>query len=124
MAERVGFARNRDEPKASRVVAGNTPEPPTDEPTGEEVWRRGWDSNPRAGLPDKPLSRRPRYDHFGTSPQRQVMPQARHVFAYRSVVGSPEATRPSTLEEPLHQRPALAVEHRRRSTSTRWFSAG
>ena len=32
-----------------------------------EVWRRGWDSNPRA-LADKTLSRRPRYDHFGTSP--------------------------------------------------------
>ena len=30
-------------------------------------WRRGWDSNPRA-LSDKTLSRRPRYDHFGTSP--------------------------------------------------------
>jgi hypothetical protein len=30
-------------------------------------WRRGWDSNPRA-LADKTLSRRPRYDHFGTSP--------------------------------------------------------
>jgi hypothetical protein len=34
-------------------------------------WRRGWDSNPRA-LADKTLSRRPRYDHFGTSPQRRV----------------------------------------------------
>ena len=32
-----------------------------------EGWRRGWDSNPRA-LSDKTLSRRPRYDHFGTSP--------------------------------------------------------
>jgi hypothetical protein len=31
------------------------------------LWRRGWDSNPRA-LADKTLSRRPRYDHFGTSP--------------------------------------------------------
>ena len=31
------------------------------------MWRRGWDSNPRA-LADKTLSRRPRYDHFGTSP--------------------------------------------------------
>jgi hypothetical protein len=31
------------------------------------IWRRGWDSNPRA-LSDKTLSRRPRYDHFGTSP--------------------------------------------------------
>ena len=31
------------------------------------IWRRGWDSNPRA-LADKTLSRRARYDHFGTSP--------------------------------------------------------
>ena len=30
-------------------------------------WRRGWDSNPRA-LSDNTLSRRARYDHFGTSP--------------------------------------------------------
>jgi hypothetical protein len=34
---------------------------------GGVYWRRGWDSNPRA-LSDKTLSRRPRYDHFGTSP--------------------------------------------------------
>ena len=34
---------------------------------GLKGWRRGWDSNPRA-LSDKTLSRRPRYDHFGTSP--------------------------------------------------------
>jgi hypothetical protein len=33
------------------------------------LWRRGWDSNPRA-LSDKTLSRRPRYDHFGTSPSQ------------------------------------------------------
>src|SRR6476469_7854684 len=32
-----------------------------------EDWRRGWDSNPRVRS-DKTLSRRPRYDHFGTSP--------------------------------------------------------
>ncbi len=31
------------------------------------LWRRGWDSNPRA-LSDNTLSRRARYDHFGTSP--------------------------------------------------------
>jgi hypothetical protein len=39
----------------------------------EGGWRRGWDSNPRA-LSDKTLSRRPRYDHFGTSPQRPARP--------------------------------------------------
>ena len=32
-----------------------------------DLWRRGWDSNPRA-LSDNTLSRRARYDHFGTSP--------------------------------------------------------
>ena len=31
------------------------------------LWRRGWDSNPRA-LSDKRFSRPPRYDHFDTSP--------------------------------------------------------
>src|SRR3990172_8507491 len=35
---------------------------------GSEGWGRGWDSNPRAAFGDKTLSRRPRYDHFGTSP--------------------------------------------------------
>ena len=33
------------------------------------LWRRGWDSNPRA-LSDKRFSRPPRYDHFDTSPYR------------------------------------------------------
>ena len=34
---------------------------------GEDLQRRGWDSNPRA-LADKRFSRPPRYDHFDTSP--------------------------------------------------------
>ena len=33
----------------------------------KRMWRRGWDSNPRA-LSDKRFSRPPRYDHFDTSP--------------------------------------------------------
>ena len=33
----------------------------------KKMWRRGWDSNPRA-LSDKRFSRPPRYDHFDTSP--------------------------------------------------------
>ena len=32
----------------------------------KKMWRRGWDSNPRA-LSDKRFSRPPRYDHFDTS---------------------------------------------------------
>ena len=39
------------------------------------IWRRGWDSNPRA-LSSKTLSRRPRYDHFGTSPGVRPRTQA------------------------------------------------
>ena len=34
---------------------------------------------PTCRLPDKPLSRRSRYDHFGTSPQEQVTRQKSHV---------------------------------------------
>ena len=33
------------------------------------IWRRGWDSNPRA-LARKLISSQPRYDHFDTSPGR------------------------------------------------------
>ena len=39
--------------------------------TKDRVWRRGWDSNPRA-LSDNTLSRRARYDHFGTSPTERA----------------------------------------------------
>ena len=35
------------------------------------LWRRGWDSNPRA-LSDKRFSRPPRYDHFDTSPNLRL----------------------------------------------------
>ena len=31
------------------------------------IWRRGWDSNPRA-VSDKLISSQPRYDHFDTPP--------------------------------------------------------
>ena len=31
---------------------------------------------PTCRLPDKTLSRRPRYDHFGTSPNRSIIPGA------------------------------------------------
>ena len=50
---------------AARLNPASTPRPST-----ARDWRRGWDSNPRA-LADKTLSRRPRYDHFGTSPDRE-----------------------------------------------------
>ena len=38
----------------------------------EKVWRRGWDSNPRA-LSDKRFSRPPRYDRFDTPPYMKVL---------------------------------------------------
>ena len=50
---------------AARLNPASTPRPST-----ARDWRRGWDSNPRA-LADKTLSRRPSYDHFGTSPDRE-----------------------------------------------------
>ena len=50
----------------------------------KKMWRRGWDSNPRA-LSDKRFSRPPRYDHFDTSPTiylsaASVSPQRQDVF--------------------------------------------
>ena len=50
----------------------------------KKMWRRGWDSNPRA-LSDKRFSRPPRYDHFDTSPSiylsaASVSPQRQDVF--------------------------------------------
>ena len=32
------------------------------------LWRRRWDSNPRAGVTGKLISSQPRYDRFDTSP--------------------------------------------------------
>ena len=46
----------------------------------KKMWRRGWDSNPRA-LSDKRFSRPPRYDHFDTSPDRKLSCQARSIIA-------------------------------------------
>ena len=53
-------------PSAQRLVILNAQRSAiTDRPE----WRRGWDSNPRGSLSTpKPISSRPRYDHFGTSP--------------------------------------------------------
>ena len=36
---------------------------------GVQLWRRRWDSNPRA-VARKLISSQPRYDHFDTSPLR------------------------------------------------------
>ena len=46
----------------------------------KKMWRRGWDSNPRA-LSDKRFSRPPRYDHFDTSPDRKLSCQARSIIS-------------------------------------------
>src|SRR5262245_3103840 len=82
--------------------------------TNWAVWRRGWDSNPRA-LSDKTLSRRPRYDHFGTSPQenqwsrtfyfnrnraREPTVRERHTGESRSASQQFERVRPAVCEEP------------------------
>src|SRR6188474_1814105 len=49
---------------------------------------------PPCRLPGKTLSRRPRYDHFGTSPE-----------------ASPAATLPTLSEKLLNRIPALRFEH-------------
>ena len=40
-------------------------------------WRRGWDSNPRAGKPDHLISSQRRYDRFGTSPWARILSPCR-----------------------------------------------
>jgi hypothetical protein len=49
MAERVGFARARDRPAACRGVTEDSRNATSETKLSE--WRRGWDSNPRAGYP-------------------------------------------------------------------------
>ena len=44
---------------------------------------------PTCRLPDKTLSRRPRYDHFGTSPGRVRGPAGRRI-AWRAPLGARE----------------------------------
>src|SRR5262252_2418325 len=64
--ERVGFGAARDVRSTSRQT-GRRPEPPTTERQRRKLAERvGFE--PTCPLRDKTLSRRPRYDHFGTSP--------------------------------------------------------
>ena len=37
------------------------------------LWRRRWDSNPRAGVTGKLISSQPRYDRFDTSPNKHII---------------------------------------------------
>src|SRR5207302_7305429 len=64
-------AKSQRAPKARAArCPGSPPEPPTTEPKVREVAERvGFE--PTCRLPDKTLSRRPRYDHFGTSPSEE-----------------------------------------------------
>jgi hypothetical protein len=77
---------------------------------------------PTCRLPDKTLSRRPRYDHFGTSPWTGMQPNG--PFIIRSIRGRAELGRaaacgsdqpllnlPTRLEELLHQLPAFILAH-------------
>ena len=67
VAERVGFVpRATSETRVARSLnTASTPRPSESEGLAERV---GFE--PTCRLPDKTLSRRPRYDHFGTSPGR------------------------------------------------------
>ena len=64
LAERVGFAPSRDE--------RSDPPMPEDHTKRQILASEGLAERvgfePTCRLPDKTLSRRPRYDHFGTSP--------------------------------------------------------
>ena len=62
----------------------------------EMAEREGFE--PPCRLPGKTLSRRPRYDHFGTSPRLTPLV-------------TDDRSRPPRLEERLHHRAALGLEH-------------
>jgi hypothetical protein len=83
----VGFALSHAEPKGEAWSDGRPPEPLSTEPKAKEMAERvGFE--PTCRLPDKTLSRRPRYDHFGTSPVVRA--------------GRAEATLQSGLKTALH----------------------
>ena len=55
---------------SARALSGSNPFPSNEIPRqrrGYFIWRRRWDSNPRA-LADNRISSAARYDHFATSP--------------------------------------------------------
>ena len=64
---------------------------------------------PTCRLPDKTLSRRPRYDHFGTSPYFELPAPGRRLQNHWT--GVRERLDPPCFEKPLHQCPALGLEH-------------
>ena len=68
---------------------------------------------PTCRLPDKTLSRRPRYDHFGTSPNPLSSRRALHVslMLYRTMDVSSLLCRPPLLKENLYQLPSLNLQH-------------
>jgi hypothetical protein len=66
MAERVGFEPSRGELKARRAMPWKPAR--ADKSECNEVLAERVGFEPTCRLPDKTLSRRPRYDHFGTSP--------------------------------------------------------
>jgi hypothetical protein len=66
MAERVGFEPSRGELKARRAMPWKPAR--ADKTECNEVLAERVGFEPTCRLPDKTLSRRPRYDHFGTSP--------------------------------------------------------
>jgi hypothetical protein len=61
-----------NEPQASCSARANQPRPQRPSDAMKVAERVGFE--PTCRLPDKTLSRRPRYDHFGTSPHRSIIP--------------------------------------------------
>ena len=76
---------------------------------------------PTCRLPDNTLSRRARYDHFGTSPSRKTRVRrtlnysARSATPPRSAAPPEQVLRaaPSPLEKHLHQSAAFGLAHAR-----------
>jgi hypothetical protein len=79
---------------------------------------------PTCPLQGKTLSRRPRYDHFGTSPQsairNQQSPISNPQFNLQSPIANPQSfilPRPPALEKPLDQAAALGLQHAARDVN-------
>ena len=61
----------------------------------KKEWRRGWDSNPRAGKPDHLISSQRRYDRFGTSPEPRIL-----TFLHQALNPLRRGERPRIVADP------------------------
>jgi hypothetical protein len=127
LAERVGFVRLRQGFGGISSCQRRHPAEALNSNASEGGWRRGWDSvqmrrepqptgrrpaptnererrlaervgfEPTCRLPDKTLSRRPRYDHFGTSPGRVCGPPEGGLYVRQVVLSAPLEARQQVI---------------------------